>query len=63
MKADPDWDDATGIKNLVRKKRKRTEICFNVQFIKYESMTPMATMIWNIPVMRPRTCVGEHSHT
>ena len=31
--------------------------------IKYESMTPIATMIWNMPVMRPRTSLGQHSDT
>ncbi len=35
MKVDPDWNDTTSIKNLVRRKQRRAEICFNIQFIKY----------------------------
>lgn len=31
--------------------------------MKYESMTPTATMIWKSPVIRPRTSLGEHSDT
>jgi hypothetical protein len=61
MKTDPNCIETTWIKSLVQ--RKHAQICLSVQFIKYEIMTPMATMIWNIPVMRPRTCVGEHSLT
>lgn len=33
------------------------------RLIKYDSMTPTATMIWNRPVIRPRTSFGEHSET
>ena len=33
------------------------------RLMKYEIMTPMATMIWNRPVIRPRTSFGEHSDT
>ena len=33
------------------------------RLIQYDSMTPTATMIWNKPVIRPRTSLGEHSET
>ncbi len=33
------------------------------QLIKYDIMTPTATMIWKQPVMRPRTSFGQHSDT
>ena len=33
------------------------------RLIQYESMTPIATMIWAIPVILPRTSFGAHSET
>jgi hypothetical protein len=31
--------------------------------MKYEIITPTATVIWNRPVILPRTSFGEHSET
>ena len=31
--------------------------------MKYDNMTPVAIVTWKRPVVRPRTCFGEHSDT
>lgn len=35
----------------------------DLQLMKYEIITPTATMIWKRPVIRPRTSLGLHSET